>query len=103
MFSNLGIVTLLAGALSGAALAFGPVATASPASFIDELNTNKVWLPQKTPEEVIGAGFKTCSDLRGGTPVLDEMTAVEQRYNFDQGTLFVSAATTHLCPEFAAG
>jgi Protein of unknown function (DUF732) len=103
MSSNLGILTLLAGALSAAALAFAPVAAASPESFIDELNTNKVWLPQKTPEEVIGAGYETCSDLTGGTPVLDEMTAVEQRYNFDQGTLFVSAATTHLCPDFAAG
>jgi hypothetical protein len=29
------------------------------------------------------------------------MTAVEQAYSFGQGTLFVSAATTHLCPDFA--
>lgn len=103
MFSNLEVVTLLAGALSAAALTVAPVAAASPGSFIDELNTNQVWLPQKTSEEVIGAGYKTCSDLKSGTPVLDEMTAVEQMYNFDQGTLFVSAVTTHLCPEFAAG
>ena len=94
---------LVAGALSAAVLTCAPIAAASTGSFLDELSTNNVWLPQKTSAEVIDAGYQTCSELKGGTSVLDEMTAVEQRYSFDQGTLFVSAATTHLCPDFAAG
>jgi Protein of unknown function (DUF732) len=58
---------------------------------------------QMMSAEVIDAGYQTCSELKGGTSVLDEMTDLEQRYHVDQGTLFVSAATTHLCPDFAAG
>jgi hypothetical protein len=30
-----------------------------------------------------------------------QTSAVEQTYHFSQGTLFVSAATTNLCPDFA--
>jgi hypothetical protein len=103
MDSILGSAALLAGTLSAAVLACAPIAAASTGSFLDELNTNNVWLPQKTSAEVIDAGYQTCSELKEGTSVLDAMTAVEQRYHFDQGTLFVSAATTHLCPDFAAG
>lgn len=51
---------------------------------------------------MVAAGYATCDHLRSGTSVLDEMSAVEQTYHFDQGTLFVSAATTNLCPNFAA-
>ena len=72
---------------------------ASP--FLDELRTNNVSLPGKTPAETIAAGNATCADLKSGVSVLDEMSAVEKRYGFNQGTLFVSAATTHLCPDFA--
>jgi hypothetical protein len=53
--------------------------------------------------EIVGVGYRTCSELCSGVSVLDETTAVESTYHFDQGTLFVSAATTNLCPEFAAG
>jgi hypothetical protein len=46
-----------------------------------------------------------CDQLRSGVSVLDEMTAAEQEFQLasGQGTLFVSAATTNLCPDFAAG
>ena len=80
----------------------GTTAT-TPASspFLDELRINNVSLPGKTPAETLAAGNAVCADLRGGVSVLDEMSAVEKRYGFSQGTLFVSAATTHLCPDFA--
>lgn len=68
-------------------------------SFLDELSTNHVSLPGKTPAEVVAAGYATCNHLRSGTSVLDEMDAVEKTYHTNQGTLFVSAATTHLCPD----
>jgi hypothetical protein len=76
---------------------------AAPAGnpFLDELNTNGVSLPGKSPAETIAAGNQVCADLRGGASVLDEMSAVEKRFGFSQGTLFVSASTTHLCPNFA--
>jgi len=53
--------------------------------------------------DTVGAGYHTCDELRNGVPVLDEMAATERRYQLPpgQGTLFVSAATTNLCPDFA--
>jgi hypothetical protein len=83
------------------AVAFAPSAAASPDSFLDELNTNNAAIPGFTPGQNIGAGYETCGKLRGGASVLDQMTEVEQIYHFSQGTLFVSAATTNLCPDFA--
>jgi hypothetical protein len=88
-------------AVAAAAIAFAPAAAATPDSFIDEINTNNAAIPGFTPGQNIGAGYETCGKLRGGASVLDEMSAVEQTYHFSQGTLFVSAATTNLCPDFA--
>jgi hypothetical protein len=80
----------------------GTTATSPNTSpFLEELRLNNVSLPGKTPTETIAAGNAACADLRSGVSVLDEMSAVEKRYGFNQGTLFVSAATTHLCPDFA--
>jgi hypothetical protein len=101
MKRNLRILTVAAGAAVAAAMVCAPVAAASTDTFLDELHTNNVWLPNKTAGEVIGAGYATCGHLRGGTTVLDEMSAVEQTYKLNQGALFVSAATTNLCPDFA--
>ena len=88
-------------ALAVLAVVWAPSAAADPNSFLDELQTNNVHLPNKTPAQTIVAGNQVCSDLRGGASVLDEMTKVEQRYGFSQRTLFVSASTTNLCPDFA--
>lgn len=71
------------------------------ATFIDEISVVNATLPGKTAAEMIAAGYATCDHLRGGVSVLDETSAVERAYHFDQGTLFVSAATTNLCPNFA--
>jgi hypothetical protein len=103
MNTVLGTVALAAAA--AAALVCAPIAAATTAEdqFLDELNTLNVTLPDKAPNDVIAAGYTTCADLRRGTSVLDEMSAVEQMYHFNQGTLFVSAATTNICPDFAAG
>ena len=80
-----------------------PVAAASgEGQFIEQLALTNATLPGKTPGEMIAAGYATCDHLRGGTSVLDEMSAVEAAYQFNQGTLFVSAATTNLCPDFAS-
>lgn len=83
------------------AVIYAPAASADPGTFLEELHINNVWLPGKNAGEVIDAGYGVCTDLRGGVSVLDEMSRVEQFYQFPQGTLFVSAATTHLCPDFA--
>jgi hypothetical protein len=90
-------------AMTVAPLIWAPAAAASPAQFLDEIMTNNATLPVKTPEEMVAAGYAACADLRSGASVLDEMSAMEKRYRFNQGTLFVSAATTNLCPDFASG
>jgi hypothetical protein len=101
MNSSLKMLAPAALAVAAATVAFAPTAAATPESFLDEINTNNAAIPGFTPDQNIGAGYETCGKLRGGVTVLDEMTAVEQAYSFGQGTLFVSAATTHLCPDFA--
>jgi hypothetical protein len=88
-------------ALSAAALLWAPAAVASPDQFLNELSTNGVSLPGLTPSQTVTAGYEVCSSLKNGASVLDTMSAVEQKYHFNQGTLFVSAATTNLCPDFA--
>ncbi len=94
----------LAAGICTAALAFAPMAAADgTADFLEELGINNVSLPGLTPSQTVTAGYAACADLKGGVSVLDEMSAVEKRYGFAQGTLFVSASTTHLCPDFAAG
>ncbi|MCV7423028.1 DUF732 domain-containing protein [Mycobacterium yunnanensis] len=82
-------------------MACAPTAAADPGSFLDELTINDAWLPGRSAEEVVAAGYTTCDELRSGVSVLDEMSNVESRYLFDQGTLFVSASSTNLCPDFA--
>lgn len=100
--------SLLAAAVTVCGLLLAPTAVADPDSasgnaglFLEQLNLSQATLPGKTPAEMVTAGYAACSDLRTGTSVLDEMSAVERTYNFSQGTLFVSAATTNLCPDFA--
>lgn len=89
-------------ALTAAALGFAPIASASPeAGFMDELATTNAAPPNMEYGQIVSAGYQTCNELRSGTSVLDEMSAVENTYHFNQGTLFVSAATTNLCPDFA--
>lgn len=95
-------IPLTAAAIAGtAAVALAPAASADSTAFLDEITTNHATLPGKTPAEMVAAGNAACGDLRSGVSVLDEMSAVERTYNFSQGTLFVSAATTNLCPDFA--
>ena len=94
----------IAVALTIAGLAAAPVASAEPRDqFLDELATLNVFLPSANQAETVAAGYHACEELRNGTSVLDEMAAVEQTYQLPsgQGTLFVSAATTNLCPDFA--
>ncbi|MFC8042857.1 DUF732 domain-containing protein [Nocardia sp. NPDC057353] len=96
----------VASALAFAALG-GGIATASadigPAetSFLEEIGINNATLPGRSADDMVAAGYLACGNLRAGVSVLDEISAVEQAYHFDQGTLFVSAATTNLCPDFA--
>jgi hypothetical protein len=103
MKRRLGIVAPATVALAAATLAFSPLALASTAEdqFLDQLRTTGVSLPGKTPSQTVAAGYEACTALKNGTSVLDEMSAVENKYGFNQGTLFVSAATTNLCPNFA--
>lgn len=89
-------------ALTAAALGFAPIASAGPEdSFMDQLSVTNAEPPNMEYPQIVSAGYQTCSELRSGTSVLDEMSAVENTYHFNQGTLFVSAATTNLCPDFA--
>jgi hypothetical protein len=89
-------------ALTAVALGFAPIASASPEdSFMDQLRTTNAEPPNMEYRQIVSVGYQTCSELRSGTSVLDEMSAVENKYHFNQGTLFVGAATTNLCPDFA--
>jgi hypothetical protein len=93
-------------AVALAALAAAPAASAAPRdAFLDELATLNIPLIGGTQADTVGAGYHVCDQLRGGASVLDTMSAAEQMYHLasGQGTLFVSAATTNLCPDFAAG
>ena len=93
-------------AVALAALAAAPVASAAPRDvFLDELATLNIPLIAGNQADTVGAGYHVCDQLRSGVSVLDEMTAAEQEFQLasGQGTLFVSAATTNLCPDFAAG
>ena len=97
-----------AGALAVALAAFvgAPVASAGPNDvFLDELATLNVSIPEANAADTVAAGNQVCNELRGGTSVLDEMSRAEETFRLPsgQGTLFVSAATTNLCPDFAAG
>ena len=94
------ILALTVAGLGAGVLGAG-TAMADPVSFLDEIIINNATLPGKTADEMVAAGYATCDRLRNGGSVLDEMAAVEQMYHFSQGTLFVSAATTNLCPDFA--
>lgn len=93
-------------ALAALALATvaAPAASAEPRDgFLDELATLNIVLPGAGVADTVGAGYHTCDLLRSGTTVLDAMDAAERDYMLPpgQGTLFVSAATTNLCPDFA--
>jgi hypothetical protein len=93
-------------ALTVAAIVAAPVASAEPRDdFLDELATLNISMPWQEQADTVAAGLHTCDELRNGTSVLDEMSAVESMYQLPpgQGTLFVSAATTNLCPDFALG
>ena len=93
-------------AVALAALVGAPVASAGPNDvFLDELATLNVSIPEANAADTVAAGNQVCNELRGGTSVLDEMSRAEEtlRLPSGQGTLFVSAATTNLCPDFAAG
>jgi len=93
-------------AVTLAALAGAPVASAEPPDmFLDELATLNVYIPGANAADTVGAGNQVCDELRGGASVLDEMSQAEEIFRLPsgQGTLFVSAATTNLCPDFAAG
>lgn len=95
------LATALGGAVGGTAAATTDVGTAE-AAFVDEISSNNATLPGRTTAEMITAGYATCDHLRAGVSVLDEVSAVERAYQFSQGTLFVSAVTTNLCPNFAS-
>lgn len=99
-------VATAATALAVAALGAAPIASSEPRDlFLDELATLNVFIPGANQADTVAAGYQVCNDLRGGVSVLDEMSAAEEIFQLPsgQGTLFVSAATTNLCPDFAAG
>lgn len=102
-FAIAGAATFIA---LGSAVIGSAAATADPgtaeAAFVDEISLNNATLPGRSTAEMITAGYLTCDHLRAGVPVLEEISAVERAYQFGQGTLFVSAATTNLCPNFAS-
>lgn len=85
------------------ALAAAPLASADQGSFLEELGINGVSAPGLTSQQMISAGLGVCGSLTSGASVLDQMDSIEQQLGLapGQGTLFVSAATTNLCPDFA--
>lgn len=95
------IFALTVAGLGAAGVIGAGAASATPATFMNEITTNNATLPGMTADQMVAAGYATCDHLRSGVSVLDEMSAVEQTYHFNQGTLFVSASTTNLCPGFA--
>ena len=106
MALNRMLVSSVAIAGTVAALAAAPVASAEPRDlYLDELASLNIPLIGGTQDDTVAAGYRVCEDLRNGVSVLDEMDAAEQTYQLasGQGTLLVSAATTNLCPDFAAG
>jgi hypothetical protein len=103
MTLNHGVAVPAGVVLTATALIWAPLAAASPRSdFLDELTTVSATLPDTTPADTVASGYATCTHPRSGVSVLDEMSAVEQTYRFSQGTLFDSAATTNLRPDFAS-
>lgn len=86
-----------------AAVATAPLATADEGTFLEELSINGVVPPGLMTYQVVSAGYTICTALTGGASILDEMDLAEQELGLapGQGTLFVSAATTNLCPNFA--
>lgn len=100
------LTTLFTVAAAAVALAAAPAASASPRDdFLAELADVNIVMPWTEQADTVAAGYHACDNLRHGVSVLDEMANVEREYNLPtgQGTLFVSAATTNLCPDFAAG
>ena len=99
-------LTLLTVGAATIALAGAPTAAADPRDgFLAELADLNIVMPWTEQADTVAAGYHTCDNLRQGVSVLDEMDNVEREYSLPngQGTLFVSAATTNLCPDFAAG
>ncbi|MFD3707578.1 DUF732 domain-containing protein [Nocardia sp. NPDC058658] len=76
--------------------------SSAESAFLEEIRINNATLPGKSTSEMVTAGHATCTHLRGGVSVLDETAAVERTHQFGQGPLFVSAATTNLCPDFVS-
>ena len=106
MALNRMVTATVALAVTLTALAGAAVASAEPRdAFLDELATLNVYIPEANGAATVAAGNQVCDELRGGTSVLDEMSRAEEIFRLPsgQGTLFVSAATTNLCPDFAAG
>ncbi len=100
------LTTLLTVAAATIAVAGAPTASAYPRDdFLAELADLNIVMPWTEQADTVAAGYHTCDNLRQGVSVLDEMANVEREYSLPagQGTLFVSAATTNLCPDFAAG
>lgn len=86
-----------------AAIATAPLAAASEGTFLEELGINGVGAPGLTADDLLSAGYGVCGALTSGASILDQMDSVEQQLGLapGQGTLFVSASTTNLCPGFA--
>ncbi len=100
------LTTLLTMTAAAVALAAAPAASAYPRDdFLAELAALNIVMPWTEQADTVAAGYHSCDNLRQGVSVLDEMANVEREYGLPagQGTLFVSAATTNLCPDFAAG